>query len=484
MNSIKILLLIVTILPGISVPSFSFAGSFFGGVSRVQLENEVNKRGLIVEGATGAAIQAAIGTAKSQGIRDIYLVSGTTYTATTPILAVSNLTIHASGAVLHNTAPAGTASVGLIMGQGNREDIGRSHGVEETAHYVGALSVGDVALTVGNRWNNTASDWINTATYTPQVGDLVMVATTDDLTGTPSTPVPSATYHRKIVSVSGSDIVLDRGVKVAGEYMLIPTSRDLGYDRTGYGGYGRMETIENFRWIGGKIISDNGHGMLTGGLINGYVQAEIDSESLVYGNGMRDSVLDCRGVFHTNAVEVAIGSEDSEIFAIGSYGDIGNSSTVALVKAGEQSTGIVFRKIRIDAPGWNDADAMSITAHNVLADDVEIVSGATSRLLVIGATGQPARNFRSNVLDLTGGVMTGRLVETVGSGGADGQNISVVLRGNTSSGDAVIFRDSGIIRKLEIVDDAGVVRFTGSYTLEGLDASGTLVFTGTQMKQN
>jgi hypothetical protein len=458
---------------------------FFQPVTTALVSRKMDIVNVKAHGVTGsgddiAGFQAAIQTLRDQG-GGVMLIPPGLYSISSALLIPSNVTVYAFGAEVTNTALSGWDAHCVLWGQCNREDIARSKGVEETAHSLGTLSAGDNTATIGQRWNNAGSAFSNAANYTPLAGDTVIVCTTDDIASPPDAtrPLPSYTHHRKIVKVDGSDVTFDKGVGGSGTFMLIPACRDLGYDRTTYGGLGRVETLKDSNWFGGKLISQNGFPIYHGASIGGDIVCDVDGKSLIYGNGMRETRYRINGKHTLGAIEVAFGSELPEIECVGSHDDDGSSYTTALLQVGENPFGVDFKKLRLDGSSWDGNDAVSITGSSHKFRDAIIASAAAQRLLVVGSSNIDVDDLETNRLEIsTSATATGRLVEVTGT--CSDIVLDLVLRGNTSNADAVNIDGDGEIKKLHIVDDGGAVRIPGDYKIANIDASGTQVINSKQ----
>lgn len=398
---------------------------------------------------------------------------------TQPFVIPSNSTIHMAGKI-RNVTTGGWGSYGTLLGQCNREDIARCKGEEETAHYLGVLSQGVAAVNVGERWHNGQNRFTNARTWVPEVGDLCVVCTTDDTANNTERPVPSFTHHRKVIAVNGSQITLDKGVAGEGEYMIIPTSRNLGYDRSKYGGIGRMETVENIQFTG-NVESQYGFPMLTGGIINSRISGEFSGRSSIYGNGIRSTVINTTGWFSRNAYEVAFGSEDFEIHTELTHIPRGQNYTVACCQISERPTGGKIGRVRVSAEAWDGNDAFAVFGKNIEVVDQEISTSAKLRCVAIGSTSTPSDNFKSHrMLISSNREMSGRLIESVNSREI---KINAELSGNSTNEDAVLLQSGGRVESLKIRNNSGNVRITGDYLVESVEAAGQLVTDGTLIQR-
>ncbi|CAA0081364.1 Uncharacterised protein [Zhongshania aliphaticivorans] len=398
--------------------------------------------------------------------------------------ARSNVTIMLSGGEINNSAAASPHYVGILLGQCNREDISRAAGVEETAHLAGVLGEGDSVISIGPRWNNTSEDWTSSANYMPQAGDLVVVCTTDNTSSDPARRIPSFTFHRKVTGVDGLDIIVDRPIDGGGEFMVVPMSRGLGYDRTTYGGVGRMEAVENFSIIGGKLSSDNGYAYYAGAIIGGVIECETEGKAGVFGNGIRETVFRQRSKFTRTAIEIAFGSEDADVQRLNaSHFDVGDYYTVACVQLGELSRGTKFGNVEVAAQSWDGengsggySSAVKLTGLGVrILGRLNVKVGtAGGKLLDFGASNWPL-SLDGEKIKVSNAVSTsGLLVDS-------NENSAIKLKeldifGETTNADAAIFRtNNSSIEKLKMSGNTRPVRVVGKCIIGESAIGGALV---------
>lgn len=431
-----------------------------------------------------AEVQAAIDYVSDKSLGELDCNGEQIIGLLEPLFARSNVTILLNGGRLNNSAPSAPQYTTIFLGQCNREDLARVKGVEETAHSIGSLSTGDTAINIGLRWNNASGSFDNPADYIPQVGDLVTVATTDNTGADPARPVPSFTMHRKVVGVSGSTIRIDKGVIGTGNYMLIPMSRGLGYDRSTYGGIGRMYAVENFYIQGDEISSDNGYAFITGACIGGAVEIPVHGKAGIFGNGVRETIFDIgRCSFSRVAVELAVGSEYPVIKRlIATHFDAGDSLDVACIQTGELCVGAQFDFVRIDAKSWAGATGTLLTGLDTRILDLEITTAATGKVISFGSSAWPTTIAGDKIRAESIGSVTGLLAES----DTNSRHVIRDLRvtGSTSLADAAILRAAGKIDALTIGPDTGAVRISGALQLGESNTAGSLVNINTRISSS
>ncbi len=429
-----------------------------------------------------AEVQAAIDYVSANSLGELDCRGENIIGLTFPLFARDNVTILLSGGEINNSSEVAQEYSTFYLGQCNREDIARIKGVVESAHSLGTLAQGASVVTIGLRWNNATEAFSNAANYTPLVGDLVVVCTTDNTTADPTRPVPSYTMHRRIVAVSGMIVTLDKGVIGTGDYMLSPMSRDLGYDRSVYGGVGRMYAIQNPNIIGGKVTSDHGYAYLTGACIGGLIACETRGKAGIYGNGVRETAFRQIAEFSRTAIELALGTEDADIQKFSaSHFEAGDSYTVACLQLGELSRGVKLGDIDIDAPAWNGSTGMLLTGLESVIGSIKMKTACTGKIASIGSSAWPFSMRDGGKIEASSSAaLTGLLLEV---------NENSVLKlnymgvsGQTSNADSAIIRGTGgRIGDLVVLGDAGPVRVTGSYVIGTSSTVGTLVFSGTRV---
>ncbi|EPC04152.1 hypothetical protein L861_02235 [Litchfieldella anticariensis FP35 = DSM 16096] len=368
----------------------------------------------------------------------------------------SNNQIVSKGATIRNVA-SDTAehfdSSCLIFGRCSRSDFARVKGETQSAHYIGKLSRGDSKITISGRWNNTLKDWSNPITYIPEAGDLVTVLTTDNTQPAEGTrPLPSAVCHRRIISVTNAGVVikLDSGVSKNGDYMLVPMSRDLGYDVTSYGESCRMHAVENIEMRGIKTVSDNGHAFITQAILDSDIQIIADGLSLIYGNGIVRTRIVSTGVFSRGAVETAVGTEDANLEFYGTYEDRGIHLKTACVSLGENPIRPRIKKGRIFGK-WDGDIALNASGEELTITDLEIEAAPSRVLAYLGNSHITTTRPVVNRLKITGSSsIDGKLFSTTALENADLKNLEFNCSQTVGVNTGVEFRGSGVVDGLRM----------------------------------
>ena len=437
--------------------------------------------GYVTDGVTDNAdvIKIVEAILREQGGGLALLDGGGTAVSSYPMIVPSFSKVEIEGELSYT----GVGNAGVYLGQLNRTDIARFVGVEEAAYDAGSLADGDYQVTLGGRWNNTASDFSNPATWTPAVGDRVVLNVNDDTAASPSTPVPSATYLRRVLGVSGSVLTLDAPVSVAGDYVITPASRGLGYDRTTYGGVGNVEVVERAEIVG-RVSATGGVPVFYGAVIEPFVDVDVRGRTGCFGNAARGGLMRVTGEITETACEVKLGSENPFIDLDLRHKDDGVSYTAALVSTGENSIGASFARCNVSAPEWNGDTALNIRSTGVSLKATKLITAATSTLAFVGSSTTNGSDFLASdvFISSSNGAMSGVLLD-VDPGSSNVVIADMVLSGVPTASNSVVFDGDGEINRLEVIDDAGVVRLNGDIVVSGAGilTSGSVVHSGSRV---
>ncbi|MGZ9812029.1 hypothetical protein ACXN5S_16320 [Pseudoroseicyclus sp. H15] len=381
----------------------------------------------------------------------------------------------------HYTNPAGPyGSVAVYAGQLNRTDVARFTGSREAAYDVGALQPQQRGLTVGGRWNNVLSAFTNPKTWVPQVGDNVFVFTNDDSATDPSRPVPTALHLRKLVEVDGYDIMLDAGVAVAGNYVIVPACRDLGYDRGELdGAIGRVEIVEDVE-IYGRIKCPKGIPLFFGAADNPTVKVMTEGRELLYANGIRNGDVSMKGTFTRTFTELKLGSENPHIRSVvGQHIEDGEDYTAGLFSTGENCRGGRIDRLICDAPDWNGGIAFSVLSPDFEAQGVRMITGATGILYRIGSSTRSAARHKFRGYIEGPATMAGEIVDI--NDLATEIDVDLHVKGQTTAATSVNIggTSSGILRALTVEDNGKAIRINKNFlTLGKIIAPGPIVNEG------
>ncbi len=328
---------------------------------------------------------------------------------------------------------------------------------------------GSVA-TVGLRWDgaNATGDFSQAGNYTPGVGDLVILLTTDNLDSDSTRPIASATHLRKIISVDGSIITIDRQVGQTGEYALILMDYDDVISRIpgSTSNIDRPWAVENFHIVGpGKVTSNTGTPFETSCCLRSTIQnIESSGWSAIYGNTVRECVFsNMWGTYNRTVVELALGHENiiMENFMyryVDGGTDIPGFTDLGLIQAGERGEGTIYQNMVLTGD-WDGSHVTNFSSKDVLVDNVKINVAATARLLNFGSSAGSARNGHMTFRNLDIGSsseLTGRLLEN--SSAVENLRIeNVILRGTTQTDRplAIVAGTKGSIDGLQFTDALG-----------------------------
>lgn len=343
---------------------------------------------------------------------------------------------------------------------------------------------------LGLRWNDTASDYSNEATYSPTVGDLVMLHTKDNLDDDAERPIPTAIHLRKVTAISGSVLTFDRSVKDTGDYTLTHVDYGYGYEmgEPTDGNIDSQYAVENFHVIGpGKVVAETGAPFQVSCALRCSVKGvEADGWAGIYGNVMRECVFeDLHGKFSRAVIEMALGHEnttcrdfryhyDSSV----TTGTIPDYADLGILQASERGIGATFREITVTGK-WDGNLITNFSGDEILCDGMNIETACTSKLLSMGSTGAIARNGRMTVRNTrmsSSQQLTGNLLRN--SAALDHMVVdNVVLNGTSTTGNPVYLHDDtiGEITSLHLTDAAGALDLTNNVAVRNITASGGLI---------
>jgi hypothetical protein len=371
----------------------------------------------------------------------------------------------------------------FVLGRHTRTDIA-SMKSQETAHSLGALTAGDITATVGLRWNATSGAFDNTATYTPAVGDLVMVVSTDDLGGDLTAPTPTGNYFRKVMAVSGADITFDKEITQSETYMLADMTWPNGFlvPVTG-NNISRHYGIENFHiYGGGKITSDSGSPVVPTACLNCTVSnIETDGWSSIYGNTMRQCTFtNMWGVANRALFEIALGHEDVYIDGMNyTWKDGGHElSGLSAIQTSESGEGLTVRNL-VFTGKFDSTSLTNFSTKNVTLENLYMTSSCTSRLLTIGSISAQDRSERIRFKNLylqSDQELTSWLVSNVAAV-PDMYIENVTVDATNALADSVLMDAStvGSINGLRVLQSTGPVRIEGyNISVNNIQATGVV----------